>query len=71
MAGYNKRHLLVKNEGRLSEPQKERGAWLWEAPRDRFGLPDPEEKILALARLGIEGGPPPTENAYPALEDLR
>ncbi len=71
MASYNKRHLLVKNEGRLTEAQEQRGQWLWEDPRDRFGLPDPEERIWALSALGISGGIDEAfSSAYPDLSEL-
>ena len=66
MAGYGKRHLLVKNEGRMTPEMKARGAWLWESLRERSGLPDPEERLRALAILSGEAE---TTSACPSLPE--
>jgi len=39
-AHYMKRHLLIKNQSRLSSEEGARGQWLWEDPAHRLGLVD-------------------------------
>lgn len=63
MAAYQKRHLLVKNEARLTDEQRARGAWLWESPAqnmglkmpvqlpDSFGLPSAQQADVILEKL--------------------
>lgn len=61
MAAYHKRHLLVKNEARLSDAQRERGDWLWESPAKNMGLKMP-------VSLPTSYGLPPTEQAEKAFQ---
>ncbi len=58
-----KRHLLARNEGRLSEEQREHADWLWENPVGRCGLSIElaiEELKAGLPVEELVSGPPVT-----------
>jgi hypothetical protein len=60
LSHYGKRHLLRRNEERLSPEERERGNWLWERPRERFGLtpsPPPTPQIVPLSAAYPELAP--------------
>jgi hypothetical protein len=57
---YQKKHLLIRNEGRVSPEDLKRGDWLWEDP-NRFGLKLPLPSVDEVAQ---------TDSAYPSLLTL-
>lgn len=83
VAHYAKKHLLIKNEGRATAEEDERGRWLWEDPKC-FGL------RMAMGKDALQGAlkepnilecniatPPPAPSApamyqmYPVLPPER
>jgi hypothetical protein len=54
---YGKRHLLLKNEGRLSKAQTERGFWMWEDPAKNMGFKDPTPAPRPKATAAEEATP--------------
>lgn len=57
MATYAKKHLLIRNEGRLDEAARDRGQWLWEEPAVRMGL-------LEHPDMQLESSAPPSTDPF-------
>jgi hypothetical protein len=53
MKTYHKAHLLVKNEGRATQEEHDRGSWLMEDV-SRMGLPLPLEPLSSAYPLILE-----------------
>lgn len=80
MMGYDKKHLLLKNEQGLTKEESERGLWMWEKPRERFGLRDVKQALESLEGhqakqsanpvqvYDISDAPP--ESRYPKLPEV-